>query len=439
MLTAEALVLGDLPVLLISPKRFSLEEKQSILQKSRELALDHGRLRRLERRLQAANEATRSANEKLATVNERLKAAIAETRKLAKKADAASRAKGDFLANMSHEIRTPINGILGSATLLSQADLAPEQREYVEIIQNSGESLLGIINDILDFSKIEAGKLALCLEDFPLDRMLETVTDTLALPVREKGIEFATLIDPRVPEQLHGDPGRLRQVLLNLATNAVKFTDSGSVVIRIAPEEETPNSHLLRFSVFDTGIGIAPEVQERIFESFSQADGAITRRFGGTGLGLAISRQLSTMMGGRIGMESRPGAGSTFWFTARLGKAADLGRQDEKQRKFAGKQALVVAAPASAIGKQLRWDLRGLGFDVSKTESVNGPGNTGMPADQWPALDMICMEVPDASRPPFPFSPRHAERCPGATAAADSGGVQGECEPDCRKRIVSNR
>ncbi|MBI9086477.1 MAG: response regulator [Desulfobacterales bacterium] len=389
VLAAQALFISQHPLLIIAPSRFSFDEKQSILQKSRELALDHGRLTRLEQKLKAANEATRAANLELAAVNEKLEAAIIESRQLALKAEAANQAKSEFLANMSHEIRTPINGVLGCAALLSQNVLTPEQNEYVEIIRNCGESLLVIINDILDFSKIEAGKLELAPEEFRLDGMINSVIDTLTLPATEKGIEIGTIIAPSTPDGFFADQGRLKQILLNLAANAVKFTHSGSVVIRIGVEEETAQSHLLRFSVSDTGIGIASDIKDRIFDSFSQADGSISRRYGGTGLGLAISRQLTTMMGGSIGLESTKGVGSTFWFTAWLEKAKQAPNGTVGfPKSVAGRSVLVVSKPTVAA-EQLQNDLAAMGFVVSVKDPDLYRNDNSVVSDRHPCYALL--------------------------------------------------
>src|SRR3954451_23556767 len=235
-------------------------------------------------------------------------------------AEAANHAKSSFLARMSHEIRTPMNGVLGMTELLLETGLTGTQRKYAETVQRSGKTLLGIINDLLDFSKIEAGKLELENADMDLRRTIEDTVELLAERAHVKGLELACSIPAELTTMVTGDSLRLGQVLTNLIGNAIKFTEHGSVVVRVASLEETEKSVTMRFDVTDSGVGIKPEAQSRIFDEFMQADGSTTRKHGGSGLGLAISKQLVEMMGGSIHVESSPGEGSTFWFTAKFEK-----------------------------------------------------------------------------------------------------------------------
>ncbi|MGD8497460.1 MAG: response regulator, partial [Chromatiales bacterium] len=293
-----------------------------------------------------------------------------ELRRARELAEEASRAKGDFLANMSHEIRTPMNAIIGMAHLALKTELSAKQRNYVEKIDSASRSLLGIINDILDFSKIEAGKLDIESIDFRLEDVLDNVATLIGLKARQKGLELLFSVEPTaVPRYLVGDPLRLGQVLINLASNAVKFTDSGEIVISVERVDEHEGRVTLRFAVRDTGIGLTTEQQSRLFQSFTQADGSTTRKYGGTGLGLAISKRLVEMMGGEIGVDSEPGAGSTFSFTAVLGSRSEPdARALEAIPEIEGKRVLVV--DDNATSREILKDmLASLHFDVALTAS----------------------------------------------------------------------
>jgi PAS domain S-box-containing protein len=286
--------------------------------------------------------ALRLAKHETEEANRMLEQSIISANEMAVHARMASRSKSDFLATMSHEIRTPMNAIIGMTGLLLEGNLDQEQREFTETVKNSADSLLTIVNDILDFSKIEAGQMDLETLDFNLRVTMEDTSDLLAHRAQNKNLEFVCIIEPNVPSLLCGDPGRLRQIVLNLANNGIKFTHQGEVAIRVSREEETQDEITLRFSVRDTGIGIPKDKQSTLFEAFTQVDASNTRKYEGTGLGLSISKRLTQMMGGEIGMESEEGVGSDFWFTVVLKKQQASQEPIPELTSIAGRKILVV-------------------------------------------------------------------------------------------------
>ncbi len=359
---------------------------------------DATRRKRNEEELEAARLEAERMNHELRTANQSLEQATQLSREMAARAESASAAKSEFLANMSHEIRTPLNAVLAFAEQLEEAELAPEQREYLLLLRSSAERLHDLLNDVLDYSKIEAGRLKLSEQPFDLREQLDKTLEPLAADGARKGLRVSLDVAPEVPREVSGDARRLHQVLVNLIANAIKFTERGEIKVRASSAPSGNGSRVVRFSIRDTGIGIPADKQAVIFEPFCQVDGSSTRNYGGTGLGLSISSRLVEMMGGKLSVVSEPGLGSTFTFETRFrtpndGKLGEQGGAEaavEGSKPPGGRSLRILLAEDNAINQKVacRW-LEKEGHRVE----VCGNGNEVLGALEAGSFDLVLMDV----------------------------------------------